>query len=195
METCAGEQVKKRILSEEQKQKARERAKAWYYANKEKSLQKNREWRTEHAEKHRENARDYYNANKESCIETRKVYYANNKEKMDAWHKQYEANNKEKRRAWRVANRELKRLLENNRRLKIVGVLSKGIVKNLMEKQNGLCNGCQIDLTANKYHMDHIVAISKGGQNIDSNMQLLCVSCNTSKGAKDFDEWKKGTQR
>ena len=161
----------KRILSEEQKEKARSRARAWYSANKERSLEKNREWRAKNAETHRENARNYYSENRESCIESRKAYYANNKEKMDAWHKQYEAENKEKRRAWRIANRELKRLLENNRRLKIVGVLSKGIVKTLMEKQNGLCNGCHIDLTANKYHVDHIVAISKGGQNIDSNLK------------------------
>ena len=185
----------KRILSEEQKEKARARARAWYAANKDRSLEKNREWRAENAETHRQNARDYYSLNREKCIETPKAYYANNKEKMDEWHRKYEAENKEKRKAWRIANRELKRLLENNRRLKIVGTLSKGIVQKLMEKQSNLCNGCGVDLISVKYHIDHIVAVSKGGENIDSNVQLLCVTCNTSKGAKDFTEWKKGTQR
>jgi 5-methylcytosine-specific restriction endonuclease McrA len=185
----------KRILSEEQKEKARQRSRAWYAKNRERALEKSLEWRSENPEKHRQKAMNYYMANKDACIEVRKAYYAKNKEKMSAWHKQYEAENKDKRKAWRIANRELKRLLENNRRLKIVGVLSKGIVKTLMEKQKGLCNGCQVDLMVARYHVDHIVAVSKGGKNIDSNVQLLCVSCNTSKGAKDFSEWKQGVAR
>lgn len=185
----------KRILSEEQKEKARIRARAWYANNKQRALEKSREWRSENVETHRQRSRDYYTNNKEKCIESRKSYYAKNKEKMDAWHRNYEAENKEKRRSWRIANRELKRLLENNRRLKIVGTLSKGIVKKLMEQQSNLCNGCGIDLATVKYHIDHIVAVSKGGENIDSNVQLLCVSCNTSKGSKDFTEWKKGMRK
>lgn len=182
----------KRILSEEQKEKARQRSRAWYAKNRERALEKSREWRFENPEKHRQKAMNYYMANKDACIETRKAYYKKNKEKMDAWHKEYEAENKDKRKAWRIANRELKRLLENNRRLKIVGVLSKGIVGALMDQQKGLCNGCKSNLSVTRYHMDHIIPVSRGGKNIDSNIQLLCVKCNLSKGAKNFDEWQKG---
>jgi len=32
--------------------------------------------------------------------------------------------------------------------------------------------------------IDHILARSRGGQNDNSNLRLLCVSCNASKGAK-----------
>ena len=35
-----------------------------------------------------------------------------------------------------------------------------------------------------KAHIDHIFPRSRGGQNDPSNLQLLCYSCNLSKGAR-----------
>ena len=33
-------------------------------------------------------------------------------------------------------------------------------------------------------HVDHIIPRSRGGQNNRKNLRLLCVSCNTQKGAR-----------
>lgn len=33
-------------------------------------------------------------------------------------------------------------------------------------------------------HIDHILPRSRGGQNIESNLRILCHCCNMSKGAK-----------
>ena len=184
--------MSKRILSEEQKERARQRARAWHAANPEKAAERKKIWHAENKEKLAPKRAAYYQKNKSKIIEKQKIHNAANLEKVKAYHLDYEARNKDKRKGWRIANRELKRLLQNNRRLKIVGTLSKGIVKTLMAQQQNLCNGCAADLTVTKYHIDHIIPVSKGGKNIDSNVQLLCVSCNTSKGVKDFDEWKKG---
>jgi 5-methylcytosine-specific restriction endonuclease McrA len=35
------------------------------------------------------------------------------------------------------------------------------------------------------YHLDHIVSLKRGGDNVDSNMQLLTKRCNQNKSAKD----------
>ena len=39
-------------------------------------------------------------------------------------------------------------------------------------------------------HIDHILPLSRGGENVDDNAQLLCPYCNLSKGSKTMEEWK-----
>lgn len=56
-------------------------------------------------------------------------------------------------------------------------------LKQLRIDQNNKCAycGCELD----KYHIDHVVPISKGGTSDISNLALACPSCNLRKGAKD----------
>jgi 5-methylcytosine-specific restriction endonuclease McrA len=55
--------------------------------------------------------------------------------------------------------------------------------------QKGSCVYCGMDLLRSKYHVDHIVPVSKGGSNGPGNIQLTCPTCNLSKGAKSHDEF------
>jgi hypothetical protein len=59
--------------------------------------------------------------------------------------------------------------------------LERGI---LMCWQGGRCNLCKKSITAKTSHVDHVVPHSRGGTTTLQNAQLLCVPCNTSKGAK-----------
>lgn len=56
-------------------------------------------------------------------------------------------------------------------------------VYRLVADQNGLCANCRCDITKS-FHLDHRTALSKGGQNDISNLQILCGPCNTRKGNK-----------
>lgn len=73
-----------------------------------------------------------------------------------------------------------------NRRARIKGAggkLSPDIESRLMNLQRGCCANCLCRPL--KFHLDHIVPVSKGGASVDSNMQLLCQTCNLKKHNKD----------
>jgi 5-methylcytosine-specific restriction endonuclease McrA len=40
-------------------------------------------------------------------------------------------------------------------------------------------------------HLDHVVPLSKGGADVESNMVPACAPCNLSKGAKSLEEWSR----
>ena len=48
--------------------------------------------------------------------------------------------------------------------------------------QGGKCAGCGIKLPPRNFTVDHVKALDKGGTDKPSNLQLLCGSCNSTKG-------------
>jgi len=149
-------------------------------------------------------SREYYRINKDVLIEKQKIYVKNNREsineaqrqwgirnkdKLASYAKKWVSKNKDKRIAaaklWREANKEKVRLFCINRRRMIAGSgkLSFNIATRIGNLQKWKCSICKTDI-CNSYHVDHIMPISLGGMNIDSNIQLLCPSCNLQKSAK-----------
>lgn len=72
--------------------------------------------------------------------------------------------------------------------------------KAVFYRDRGICVHCKKDLSgllniSNKYNIDHIVPLAKFGFNDISNLQLLCESCNISKGSRntetsiDYEKW------
>ena len=51
----------------------------------------------------------------------------------------------------------------------------------LYEKQNKICNGCNVKFLKRNLTIDHKLPKKKGGQDFYENLQLLCGACNSTK--------------
>ena len=64
----------------------------------------------------------------------------------------------------------------------------KHIKHSLFGKQEGRCAVCNRSVDIRDLTFDHIKPLSKGGEDNESNLQLLCTPCNSSKGSKTQSE-------
>ncbi len=86
-----------------------------------------------------------------------------------------------------------RRVRNRQRRARVDGAegsYTQEYIEHLMVHQHGICAApfCAESIE-DSYHVDHIVAVNKGGTNWPNNLQLLCPSCNCSKGAKEYGTW------
>jgi len=153
----------------------------------------------------------YSENNKEKLRAAKKQYYLNNKDEICASHKQYRDSHKETARAhsakyrsenkakcafnnkkWKTANPLAVRTHNMNRRARkrqAEGSYFSRDILSMLQEQQCRCIYCQKDIT-DEYHIDHITPLSRGGSNFIYNIQLLCPPCNTSKGAKDPEQYE-----
>lgn len=157
----------------------------WYAENRERESAKRRKYqrenvayfilyRSEHREKCRVTAAEwrlrYPNQSRLMCRD----YYARHRDRLAIGNKEWRKRNPEKVKTYGF----------NRRARKASGKLSIGIFGRLMMLQKGRCACCRGLLKILKPHIDHIMPLARGGQNVDSNVQLLCSTCNLSKHAK-----------
>lgn len=55
----------------------------------------------------------------------------------------------------------------------------------LLQKNVNKCYWCSNKIHGNKYHIDHYIPLSKGGEHTLSNLVISCPTCNLKKNAKD----------
>lgn len=122
-----------------------------------------------------------------------------NSDKKNRSNREWSLANPEKRaeftHKWSVENPGKKASNARNRRAKIIlsgGTHDYSDIIEMLSRQRGLCASCENKLFksgAKKYHVDHIMPLSKGGSNDKYNLQCLCPPCNLKKHAKDPIAW------
>ena len=142
-------------------ERAKQRAALWYKQNKERALLASADYQR----RHRERVRLNQSAWRERNVEKKRAYDAR------YWRDNIEAT---------LARNAKRRARKNG----AGGAFTSADIRALREKQRGRCAICKNKLES-VFHRDHIMPLTRGGSNSIENIQLLCVPCNLSKGAKD----------
>ena len=126
-------------------------------------------------ETHRTASRQYYRTHTQQHLANVRNYYKAHKKELAAysaeWHRQHP---------------EYARKNAKTRRATLVGAAQDGSVtikalNELLATWTGTCPFC---LQEAKPTIDHIVPLAAGGAHMMTNLQLMCKSCNSSKGSK-----------
>ena len=172
----------KKAYKEANKERMKPYYAAYYQANKEMYNAASAEWAKRHPEKRLEWAMADYYRNRDKRL-------AKNKE----WRKKNKSGQQEYRSLYRQKKPELLAALSRNykaRKRNASGTHNGNDIKKLLIAQRHLCVYCKKKVMVD-YHVDHVVALSKGGSNSVENLQILCPTCNIKKGNKDPAEFAK----
>lgn len=125
---------------------------------------------------------DWYYANHDAARAQRKLYRDSTKEAIRRRDKEYQKSNRP------ICAAAARRYRARKRGAN--GSHTAAEIVALLKAQRYRCAGCSTSIKIG-HHADHILPLKLGGSNSISNIQMLCKSCNCSKGAKDPIDWAK----
>jgi 5-methylcytosine-specific restriction endonuclease McrA len=156
------------------KEAARKYTQAW--------RERNPNYSYEISEQSKANKKAYSLENNEKTKNYFKEWACRNKDKMSEYQKKWKENNRDKVREKDRRHKHARRVLSKNKKL------SKGLAERLFAAQNGKCACCGKGLKRG-FHLDHIIPLALGGENIDRNIQLLLPLCNMKKRDKHPNQY------
>jgi len=113
------------------------------------------------------------------------------REKAKAYYREWYLENRarliEKAMEWEKAHPEYVAVKKRNRRARekeAEGRHTPQDIQRIHKAQRGKCAYCKCKV-GDDYHVDHIVALARGGTNWPRNLQILCQPCNNQKHARD----------
>ncbi len=155
-----------------------------------------RKYYADHPLTHLERTARWYSKNKDKVRAAGRRRYASDPEqarnKRRALYQKYPEREREKSKKYRKSNPIKRRAAEAVRRTRknnSVGRYTEKDVLKMLEQQDNKCRYCG-DSIVNKYEVDHIVPLSRGGSNDLSNLVIACQPCNGSKHNKLISEWR-----
>jgi 5-methylcytosine-specific restriction endonuclease McrA len=164
----------------------------WAIDNPEKAGEQKKRQYQAHKEVFKEKAADRRRVKAEEISASKRESYARNRAAVLASVRNYAEKNRPllraKNKLWRTSNRDLVAEIDRNKRARrrgAPGSHTAADIQDISRMQRGRCAYCKCKLSRVNQHVDHIIALVRGGSNDRSNLQLLCRTCNLSKHARD----------
>jgi len=143
----------------------------WFYLkHRDRLIAKSLQWRIDNPEKRRIQKRSV--ASKAASLR----YYYRHREAMIKQASEWRKNHP-------VEARLILARTMAKRRYKIKGQVTPAHIAKLISIQRGLCYWCRMPY-GEKFHIDHVWPLSKGGKHSPRNIVLTCANCNHRKSAK-----------
>ncbi len=158
------------------------RSKKRYDEKKDEILKKNKEYKEKRSEWYKEYHAKYYRENETEIRKRTKNYFENNKEKMLEVCRVYRVKNT-------VKNRSDRRRYEQIRRSRKVGLEHSLTVQQWLFICSHFDECCAYCGNGEKLAQEHFVPLSFGGEYTHNNIIPACITCNSSKGNKNFFDW------
>jgi len=159
-----------------------EKDKAYYQANKEKIKKQVKKYAKENSEKIKE-----YHKKKRQRYKENSEWLEKRRETCREWARQHRKNNPEKaRQSGRKAAKE--------RRARIAAALTEPWThEEIAASGTGFCPYCKkwigLIYDSTVMHVDHIIPLSRGGNDTIENLETVCCECNGSKWTKTKEEF------
>ena len=189
---------------------AKAKALKWRTANLERAIAASREYKKKNVERLKDYAAAYRLAHAEDALRYAKGYrlanldvvkakkkarYVADGEAARQYSREWYARNAEAAKAthaaWFAANPRKRAEYETRRRARKAGADGDHTIDDVLaigEAQGWKCHWCSKSVRK-RYHVDHIIPLSKGGGNGPRNLCITCQPCNQSKHAKDPIDW------
>lgn len=156
-------------------------------------IEYNREWRRRNPEYHSEYNKRWRQEHPEEYRAYWEWYRTTYPDKVKAAYQKWEAANPNHVREWTERNREQARETVRRRRSRLRSAQSFEVttrdVKRMVARFGNRCAYCRERLS-DRYHVDHVVPISRGGDNGIGNLVPACAACNSSKNNWLLSEWR-----
>jgi len=147
--------------------------KKWCLKNPNKVKEINKRYRKKCINKRKKYSKDYFKINKTKCYEMMKVWRKNNPEKIRAIRR--------------------KSIYKRRLRQKFTNITTLFLIE--LKAKTKICPYCYQHIK--KYHLDHIIPLSKGGTHTKDNVCYCCAECNLKKNNKmiyncSFSTYRRG---
>lgn len=144
-------------------------------------------------------SRAYYKTHRLSKLAQKKIHYSANRHRKRAYNKKWYSENQQTVINYRIRTRPLNAAREARRRARKRGRVADVSLANkfytyIRSREWIKCYYCGDSVSGAAAHIDHVIALARGGNHVSENLAASCPDCNRSKLNKLPQEWDRHAQ-